>query len=156
MDKPVLDTAWIEVLVTQKSCIYLLSLYSFKYAERSKSITDWIDENSVSMDRNCGLLEILMWHQNQWLPSSSLHGIHLFLVWLVIYNRVLCTVLYTNCSAYDWRHECTSVYLPILLKSVSLKLLNHFGTFFFFFFFKQGEFCFSRTACEMKCFWLFR
>lgn len=32
--------------------------------------------------------------------SSSPLGIHLFLVWLVIYDRVLCTVLYTNCSAY--------------------------------------------------------
>lgn len=27
-------------------------------------------------------------------------GIHLFLVWLVIYDQVLCTVLYRNCSAY--------------------------------------------------------
>lgn len=51
MDKPVLDTTRIEVPVTEKSCIYVLSLYSFKYAERSKSITDGIDHNSGSMDR---------------------------------------------------------------------------------------------------------
>lgn len=80
---PVLDATWIwSPCYSEIVHLTFLSLYSFKYAERSKGITDWIDENSVSTDGGgCGLLEIQMWHRNQWLPSllprsSSLLGIH--------------------------------------------------------------------------------
>lgn len=44
--------------------------------------------------------------------SSCLFGSFLFLVWLVIYNKVLCTALYMNCSAYVIEDLNAPVNLP--------------------------------------------
>lgn len=52
--------------------------------------------------------------------SSSLIGVHLFLVGLVIYDQVLCTVLYTNCSAYVIEDMNAPLFICHIIKDFSL------------------------------------
>lgn len=155
-DKPVLDTTRIKVLVTQRSCIYPFCLYIHLNTQSGvKASQTGLIVIQDAWTGLCGLLEILMcdtkiggYHliEPRWYPFIFGEACNLWLssmYWIV--HKLQCL-----CDLKTWMHLCL---FAILLKSVSLMLLNHFGIFQ-----KKKKivgFFFLYIFHKMKCFWLF-